>query len=94
MDRVGIGERKHAGIPGICSWLDVFCQVLWNFSFMSLQGQLRLFRSDVKDDFLVTRGLLCACSARAPKLLRTTWRVLQRGVTNETVAPGGGDKGG
>lgn len=55
-----------------CSRLDDSCQVLWNFSFMSLQGQLRLFKSDVKDDFLVTSGLLCACSARTPKLLRTT----------------------
>lgn len=38
---------------------------------MSLQGQLRLFKSDVNDDFLVPVGLLRACSGGPPKFLRT-----------------------
>lgn len=47
-----------------CPWLDVSCQVLRNFSFMSLQGRLRPFKSDVvKDDFLVTMRLPRGCSA-------------------------------
>lgn len=48
----------------LCPWLDVSCHVLWNFSFISLQGQWRPFKSEVvKDDFLVAMGLPCSGSA-------------------------------
>lgn len=53
---VGIGERKLAVIPVTCvhGWTSP-AKCFGIFSFMSLQGQLRLFKSDVvKDDFLVT----------------------------------------